>query len=278
MKILTNVRLTIVWLTAACMLAGCHSSRKTVSERLPEREKESYQVRFDRSINEEKEWTVFSVPVNLSVSRPTEISFSGRAYFVKDKSVYLSLRKFGFEVAQISITPDSIVAVDKFNKKYVAESVTSLSAQTGMSVGDIQRLFLGEPFLPGEKPVSDRFVFEGAPGGGSWLAVPSKQSRYADLGFVFSDSDDSLTACAIGNASTTFTMEYDGRVSTDGGSLPSVDLLALVSPDFSAAVTFKWSWNQAKWGSESDINKFRKPTSSYKRIDAASLLKALAPK
>lgn len=270
-------RIALSAVIAMVALTACHSRRNQAGVGRAEYDEASLAGRFAAVADDAGKWDVVSVPVNLSVSRPVSISFSGRAYFSRDKSVYISLRKLGFEVARLYVTSDSLYAVDKFNKRYVAESLAGVT-KSGVGIRDLQNLLIGLPFLPGRATNARDFVYSLPESGESWLAIPVEQPRGFQLGFMFSRCDDALTACAIGNQDVTFTAEYSAPVSTDAGKVASVDHLTFASPKLNVEADFKWSWNQARWNSPDDVKGWEKPSSSYKRIDAASLLKALAPK
>lgn len=263
-------------IVTALLIAACKSGMKSVvsSENIPAVEKKVPLVeRFGNVVAGIADWKSMSVPVSVNISSPVSISFNGRAYFTHGHSVYISLRKLGFEVAQLYVTSDSIYVVDKFNKRYIAESLEGVSANCPVTIGDVQNLFLGQPFLPGERLSLEKFTFENREK--SWLAIPVKQPEAMQFGFVFSLDSDTLDALAVQSGPTLFTVEYSGHQSSPGGPVASADAMMFKSPRLTVAVTLRWAWNQSRWNSPDDNKTWSMPKGNYKRMNAASLLKAL---
>lgn len=63
----------------------------------------------------------------------------------QERELLLSLRFIGFEVAQLYADADSVFAVEKIHKWYVAESIQRLGAGTGLTLADLQGYLLGRP-------------------------------------------------------------------------------------------------------------------------------------
>ena len=65
----------------------------------------------------------------------------------KDKVIWMSVKKFGFEIARAMITPDSLFILDRFNKEYAAEPISYIADKYNLP-GDIttlQQILLGNP-------------------------------------------------------------------------------------------------------------------------------------
>ncbi len=73
----------------------------------------------------------------------------------KDKVIWMSVKKFGFEIARAMITPDSLFILDRFNKEYSAEPISYIADKFNLP-GDIvtlQQILLGNPvFLTQSSP------------------------------------------------------------------------------------------------------------------------------
>ncbi|MEL6972783.1 MAG: DUF4292 domain-containing protein [Bacteroidota bacterium] len=73
----------------------------------------------------------------------------------KDKVIWMSVKKFGFEIARAMITPDSLFILDRFNKEYAAEPISYIADKYNLP-GDIttlQQILLGNPvFLTQSSP------------------------------------------------------------------------------------------------------------------------------
>ena len=69
----------------------------------------------------------------------------------------------GVEVCRITLTPDSLYIVDRFHKKYMAESANAVAEliPSGISFAAVQSLLLSQPFLPQRKIVpQDVLLFD----------------------------------------------------------------------------------------------------------------------
>lgn len=76
-------------------------------------------------------------------------SIGAKLRIVKDSVIWMSASKFGFEVARVLITKDSVFMVERVQKTYIRESIEALSELAGVSVGyDVLQDFLvGNPYL-----------------------------------------------------------------------------------------------------------------------------------
>lgn len=125
----------IYWLTvcafAACLLVsgGCRSAKPSV---MPE---------------QDNRWTDLYVPVKLELTEPSRMSISGRATIVRNKSIYLSLRMIGMEVATVYVDADSIFATEKMHRQMLAVGFDRALGKR-LTVGELQDLLLGEPGAP----------------------------------------------------------------------------------------------------------------------------------
>ena len=96
------------------------------------------------STQEESHWSDLYVPVKLELTEPARMSISGRATMVRDRSIYLSLRMIGMEVATVYVDTDSIFATEKLHKQMLAVDFDKTLGGK-LSVGELQDLLLGDP-------------------------------------------------------------------------------------------------------------------------------------
>lgn len=277
-SVISRWPLAAVIITLMLTLTGCHTAKRQVVSPgsiyiIPA--KMTPQERMAAVIDSLTEWECAVVPVSVTLEAPARMSFSGRAYMERDRSVYISLRKLGFEVAQLYVTSDSIFAVDKFNRRYLAESLEEVLERCPVRIRDIQNMLMGVPFIPGEALAAAGFSFDDTIGQNSWLAIPVRQPEPAQIGYVFSLIDNSLSALAVNSPAGTFTTQYSDYASTPGGMMAGTDRLAFSSEKLNVAAQWRWSWNQAVWNAPSELRSFTLPVRGYTRIAAASLLKSL---
>lgn len=225
-------------------------------------------------------WTDVEMPVSLRLSKPKSISLSGRATFVRDKFINISLRILGFEVGALTVTTDSVFAYEKHGKRYIAEDLSSLLHGLPVTVGNIQAMLLGRPFIPGEQMITsaddNRFDLtplddadlpdawlmtsrEEMPGGASCMWVAEK-TILAILVTTLSGHEGSMT---YGDISLT----------TPAGAVASEVNLNIISGDRVIDADLTWKLRSAKWNS--GITPVVKIPKGYKRIDAASLMKMI---
>lgn len=227
------------------------------------------------------EWTDVRMPVTLSLESPKSISISGTATLVRDSSIYISLRMLGFEVVQLSIDGDSIHAVDKFNKRYVAESVPELLKGVELSVGNLQSMLMGRPFKPG----TDGFTAEMFPdfnisGAGEempemWVMTGAVHAgdRTAECSWVV----DGLIApvlsgllVSVPDARREAMVYYSDPKETPAGTLSSECRIKLTAGSREVSASVSWNLDKAKWNT-GETPQVRIPRGA-RRISASQLL------
>ena len=73
---------------------------------------------------------------------------------VKDSMMQVSVRFLGTEVARVTITPDSVYAINRLKKQYVAEDISSLKDIIDFNYYNLQALMTNHLFLAGKQEVS----------------------------------------------------------------------------------------------------------------------------
>ncbi len=92
----------------------------------------------------ENGWSTMSVPVSIDVEQPMSLAMSGHMVMERNKRVYLSMRVFGFEVAQLNLTPTTAVALVKQGDRMVVEApIETLMAMHDVSFSTLQEALLG---------------------------------------------------------------------------------------------------------------------------------------
>lgn len=283
------MRLQIKKVIAVCVtiaqiivFAGCHTTKTQVTPVGPTYPTETVSRTatsaecFDSIAALYKDYDCFIASFKISLNAPQRISFSGRAYVERNKSVYLSLRKFGMEVARLYLTNDSVVAVDRFNKRYVAESLSEALARCPVTIGNIQNLLTGHVFVIGGGPLkSEDFVFDNQPENSQWTAIPKDLPAGFESGYLFSSTDNSLLALAVKGGSTTFLTRYSDFYPTPGGPAATNVGVKVAGMKFPLDLSIEWTWTGAVWNKPADMKQFVYPDREYKRIAAADLLKML---
>jgi len=102
------------------------------------------------------DWQTMQTSGNIRLSAGSTFSSSIQVRMVRDQAIYISLRPvLGIEVGKLIITADSLYAVDKVHKRYIAEKVSLLTGGIPVTVSDVQNIFLGRPFIIGKGTLSE---------------------------------------------------------------------------------------------------------------------------
>lgn len=216
------------------ILSSCHSTKKTTTEQYLS------QV--------ENQWQDVSMPVKCKLVKPKNISVSGKATMIRDREIKISLRMLGFEVAGLYANEDSIYVYEKLNHTMIAEALSKIENQTGITLSDMQHILLGQQCRPHSK---------------------------FDWHYTMSNETPSWPEClTVGVAGSEIICSYSAPLATPAG---------LISPTASIAVEFgkqaldaslEWSLESASWNSGLSTS-FQIPK-GYRRISAAQLIKALS--
>lgn len=266
-------------ITASLLLCvtSCKSGKDTaVSGVQTERESSKADIK-ELLANAPADWTTLQVPLTISTAEPVSFKAGAKVYMTRDSSIYMSFTVLGMEMAAIQITNDSVFGVDKMNKRYVAESIRSVTADYPVNVAVLQSLFMGQPFAPGiarvtEKNTSDFKLKKD--GSGKYSISPVKQFAPFTLMFPLY-SDNQVESCVISSKSNQFTMTYTDPVECLGTRLPQINELNVVTPKLKINGTLNWNWNKARFDNPSD-NKRIKIKSGYQKVSALQLLKSFS--
>lgn len=82
------------------------------------------------------------------------MSFSGTIHACKDSVIWLNVRKIGFEVARVMMTPDSVYVIDRFNNQYAIEPLDYVTQmlQLPADFSVLQAILWGNPVFFGKGP------------------------------------------------------------------------------------------------------------------------------
>ena len=134
-KILAKTLLVVMM---AFLVASCHSSKSVTA------------VQTSKSSRSESAWTNVYGSVNLSMTRPMSMGFSGKATMERGKYIHVSMRMIGFEVGSMYIDADSAYVVDKFHRYLFAEPLSVLLGERYdyLTIYDLQDIVLGQKPVP----------------------------------------------------------------------------------------------------------------------------------
>lgn len=194
-------------------------------------------------------WQDVKVPVSVRLTQPSSMRLNGTLTMVNGKSITVSLRMLGFEVAGLYATEDSVFAYARLQKVYVAESLGKALGMAGATLGDLQALLTGAPVkLPrpgGDVRVTGRTDAET----GQLLEVTVADPGGRSVEVTYSPQPGLPRA-----ATTDITARSGGR---------------------KIGLEIEYDWHRAEADKGAELKKFMIPN-GYRRIDGVRLLKSLA--
>ncbi|MDH3651189.1 MAG: DUF4292 domain-containing protein [Saprospiraceae bacterium] len=155
-------RSTCVWLlliVSSFLFSLCTTSRKTGDTVKVVKESESAVL---RKLNHNKfGFEQFNAKARVKYEdEDNKFSFSVNVRMQKDEHVWMNASFLGFEVARILIRPDSIFAINRYEKTFVTGSLSDMdkSYKIPVKFDQLQELILGNAIVEKGKPRSFRFV------------------------------------------------------------------------------------------------------------------------
>lgn len=276
MRLYTSINRITLSCLIALLLVGCGATKKTSiisqNENVPANAPLS--SHFDYIVTHYPAWEDVSVNVNFSVSAPSQLKVSGKATMVKDKSIDISVRVFGMEMGRLLVTQDSVYAMVKPSKIYLQESLKDFLSSYTFNVANLQQLLIGEIFLAGvpETTPADasQFKMEGFSDG--WTAVPKKQPKEVEYGFMI-DIADNLRRLAGGNDHGQFAVDYTTYTSDNTAKgLAESTALSVIWGKNNIAGDLRWRWDSARWNQ--GISPTWTTPKGFKRVRASELMKS----
>ncbi len=116
------------------------------------------------------------------------------------------------EVARLEADRDSLIAINRLNKTYVAESLSNVAELLNLTITDIQDLFLGRLFLAGRGTLTekDSKAVDVYSEKGEWLVVPLNASADPLVNYGFkADSHGRMTLLMLSSFFDDATVSID---------------------------------------------------------------------
>ncbi len=137
---------------------ACKSKKQIVYSVSPVEEKENREV-FTDILNNEFRYNTLSSRFNMSLATGTRsLSSKANLKIEKDKAIQISIQPlFGVEMFRLHVTPDTLVLLDRMNKRYVQEAIDDVkkSYPVGFDFETLQALFSNHVFVAGKNQVED---------------------------------------------------------------------------------------------------------------------------
>lgn len=271
--------LSVALMAAMLLLGSCHTSKQVAEEGKKYPQSTDVAGRYEGLVSSYRDWKDVTVPLRLQLVEPSSMSISGKARMVRGRCVNLSFRFLGMEVAQLHLTNDSVYAVYRMKKQYVAEDLKGLTGQFPFTIDNVQDLVMGRAFLVGERPigVASRSKFDFEPSGDAFDMVPKEVLARARYGFRVGVSDvvERMAAYAL-DGTVAVTVSYPSCESTVAGPLAATTEIELQKGRRKVVADIEWRWDDARWNKGGDAQ-WQVPE-GYTRLRAADLVKMLTGK
>lgn len=139
-------------------ITACKPRQRVIYSTKPIEDKENNQLFSDINSNS-FDFNTFSSRLNMNLTSGTR-SVSSRANIrmIKDRAIQISVQPlFGVEVLRLYIDTDTVIILDRMNKRYVEESLSSLKEfyPIGFDFYTMQSILTNAPFVAGKNRVED---------------------------------------------------------------------------------------------------------------------------
>lgn len=218
------------------------------------------------------DWQTMQTGGNIKLNAGSSFSSSIQVRMVKDQAIYISLRPMlGIEAGRLIITADSLYAVDKIHKRYIAEKVSILTSGIPVTVSEVQDMFLGRPFIIGKGTVDNEtksglnVTREGN------TVVLSPDEQYKGYGYAFTfDKNGRITSLDIvptGGKTAAYQVKYDDVRGTSAGNVAhGININATVERK---AMSLALNYKDIDWNGKVKID--ASIPQNYKRMSARDL-------
>ncbi|MBR6283883.1 MAG: DUF4292 domain-containing protein [Muribaculaceae bacterium] len=268
---------SIILVASLVLLTSCHARKGAVvtsqnggtSTEMPTTT--DIALRLDAIVASTGAWTTLKASGNISISGGTSFSSAVQVRMVRDQALYISLRPLlGIEAGRLIIRGDSLYVVNKLQKQYLAEKVSLLTAGIPATVGMMQDMFLGRPFVMGEGSLnaSRKQLVTITPAGNGCTIAPITQPR--DFSYAFSCNEKNQVTSLdvrLTRGGTAYSMTYGDVQRTLAGNIAHA--LQLVTDIKGKAFRLKLDYGDITWNEAVDTS-FSIPA-GYQRINAQSL-------
>lgn len=218
------------------------------------------------------DWQTLQTGGNISLKGGNNMSSSVQVRMVRGRDIFISLRPMlGIEVGRLLITADSVYAVDKIHKRYIAEKVSILTAGIPVTVSDVQDIFLGRPFVIGKGTLDAALMSLMTSTREGNSTVLAANEHYIGYGYAFAfDKSNRITSLNIvpdGSTTAAYQVKYSNVKATDAGNIAhGVDVNASVDKKQFA---FSLSYKNIDWNGNVKID--RSIPNGYSRMSANDL-------
>lgn len=273
MKPLRHI-ITLLLLAALAATYSCSTQKSIVKEREGDYASMTLAERFNALAQSQKEWEKLQFPIKTALLKPEKFSLSGRAYMLRGEYLHFSMRFLGMEVATLHIDGDSITFVDKYHKKYFAESTKNVFAGAQISVSDIQDILLGRVFAGKDGRLTEKSLKNVTlkDSGKDWTVAPKSKIHGVAYHFVIDTDANILTALEATHRKHVYKAVYANSFESEKHGIFNQEInFSLPLAKKTAEVKITSNIKSAKWDYS---NKFQTPDlTGYEQMKLEDLVK-----
>jgi len=266
-----NKLIILSLITIAALLTACGTSRKAAGN-LPNVQTTTTADPVDAVVATLGDWQTLQTGGNITLNAGSSFSSSIQVRMVRDQAIYISLRPLlGIEVGKLLITADSVYAVDKVHKRYVAEKVALLTAGIPVTVSDVQDIFLGRPFIIGQGTLSEGLKQQVTASSEGNRTVVTANEQYKGYGYAFTLDKTgrivSLDITPAGGSTADYQVKYADVRSTRARNIAhSLKVNATIEKK---KLDFSLTYKNIDWNGDVKID--RNIPGGYTRMNAKDL-------
>lgn len=193
-------------------ITSCKSKKQIVNTTSPVEIKANSEL-FSDILANTMPFSTFSSKLNLSVVTGTR-SMSSKASLkiVKDQMLQVSIQPlFGVEVFRFHVDKDTMVVLDRMNKRYVKESLADLKKRypVGFDFSTLQALFTNSLFVSGHAPViaSDYTKFTYSETANSYYLKATDKVSGIECAFTV-NADDKIIFSHLMGAESSYSLQW----------------------------------------------------------------------
>ena len=266
-----NKLIILSLITLAALMTACGTSKQAASTTTDVQTPATGDP-VDAVIATLADWQTLQTGGNITLNAGSSFSSSIQVRMVRDQAIYISLRPvLGIEVGKLLITADSLYAVDKVHKRYVAEKVSLLTAGIPVTVSDVQDIFLGRPFIIGKGTLNESLKQQVTARSEGSRTVLTANEQYKGHSYAFtldkSSRIVSLDITPTGSSTADYQVKYSDVKSTKAGNIAhSIQVNANVEKK---KLEFSLTYKNIDWNDNVKID--RNIPSGYTRMSASDL-------
>ena len=277
-----NKAIILSLITLAAMMTACGTFKKAANlpqttDTTPTTPQGTTGDMCDAVIATLGDWQTMQTGGNIKLSAGSSFSSAIQMRMVRDEAIYISLRPvLGIEVGKLIITADSLYAVDKVHKRYLAEKVSILTSGIPVTEKDVQDIFLGRPFIIGKGTLNEELKPQVTASNDGGKVTITANEQYKGHGYAFSfDKNNRITTLNIvptGSSAAAYQVKYsDVKKTTAGNIVHAIDANATVEKK---RMAFTLTYKNIDWNEQVKID--RNIPSGYTRMSANDLFSMFA--